>query len=108
MNGWKTAVDERTDLGQGQAYFIREQSGRQFTEERTPVGMTVFTFPAGQACFRASTHTAPMDRPPIFVVRGGDWRGNPQRRSRVHTRPELWVEDCAENLDKVTERIKRG
>lgn len=103
--GWVTAIDERTQLGQQQAGYIRTRSGRVFTETNA-AGFTEFRFPPGQRCFRE--HRAPLDRPPIFVVRDGDWRGNPTGRSRTHTRGEHWVEEFAQHQDRIAHAIQRG
>jgi hypothetical protein len=91
--GWTTNVDESTDLGQAQAHYIRKESGRRFREESHPEGMTAFVFEAGQKCF--AEHRVPLDRPALYVVRGGDWRGNPLREFYQHSRPDFWVEDFA-------------
>jgi hypothetical protein len=111
--GWKTIIDESTELGQQQAALIRSMTSpsypnrRYFTEARDGAGMTVFTFPPGQACFRK--HYAPLERPPLLLVRGGDWRGNPRVIETVqHTRPEFWVEDFAEHQGKLADDQKRG
>lgn len=102
-NGWRTKVDEMTDLGQRQAHYIRRQSGRKFTEDRE--GVTVFTFPAGQQCF--TTHKVPLERPELYIVRGGDWRGNPTRDVYRHTSPGSWVDDMAEHQDRIA-RVVNG
>ena len=101
LNGWVTVVDESTDLGQGQANYIRKDKTRKHTEEREPTGLTKFTFPAGQACFGQSTHRVPEDKMPLFYVRDGDYRGNPTGVSRVHQSPENWVEDMAEHQNRL-------
>ena len=49
QHGWQTAVDESTDMGQRQAHYIRKLSGRRFTERRTELGLTAFTF-EGRHC----------------------------------------------------------
>lgn len=102
-NGWKTVVDESTELGQRQAHYIRKQSGRRFTEERTPEGLTAFTFVAGQRCF--TTHKVPLDRPEFYLVRGGDWRGNPRGERRQHSGPDAWVNDFGEHQDRIARVI---
>ena len=102
-NGWITTVDETTTLGEKQAYYIRSQSGRHYIEGDRDV-LTLFTFPAGQECFE--THTVPLDKPSTWIVRGGDWRGNPRRTGRVHTRPEDWVEDFAEHQSRLAKEAK--
>lgn len=105
--GWKSFIDERTDQGAAQAYYIRHQSGRSFREERNEHGVTVFAFPPGQRCFDSDRHRVPLDRPEIYRVRGGDWRAD-TGLIRQHTRPELWVEDFAEHQDQIATRINRG
>ena len=107
--GWRTAVDESTDLGQRQAYYIRKQSGRRFSEHRDEAGLTVFEFEAGQRCFRSDEHRVSLQRPENFLVLGGDYRGNPMRTpAHKHTRPEFWVEDFANHQDKIADRRKAG
>lgn len=106
LSGWITAVDETSELGQRQARYIRKESGRRFTEERTGAGLTEFRFEAGQTCF--AQHQARNMRPERFVVTGGDWRGNPTREFREHTRPGDWVEDFADHQDRLSRLIERG
>ncbi len=108
LNGWKSAIDEGTELGQRQAYYIRKQSGRKYTEDReSQPGLTVFVFEAGQSCFSASQHKTPLGRPEHYLVKGGDWRqtyGTPRR----HSKPEFWVEEMQENFDKIASHKERG
>ncbi|HEX6968890.1 MAG TPA: hypothetical protein VF174_08810 [Micromonosporaceae bacterium] len=101
-NGWETRVDETTDLGQRQAHYIRQRSGRQFTERLD--GVTVFTFPPGQRCFAG--HKVPLERPEIYVVRGGDWRGNPFG-DRQRLSADAWVNDFGEHQDRIA-RVVNG
>lgn len=76
-HGWETIVDERTGLGQRQGTYIRQQSGRTFTEARDGQGLTVFRFEAGQRCFTEHATT-----PFRFLAAGrpvatlGDWIGD--------------------------------
>ena len=118
--GWETVVDESTDLGRRQAEYIRTESGRTFTEHRSGglvsvsaswrpatepavARLTVFRFEAGQRCF--ADH---QTRPERYLVRGGDWRGNPRGEMRRHARPDDWVEDMAGHLDGLQTAIERG
>jgi hypothetical protein len=105
-NGWVTEVDETSTLGQMQAHYIRVESGRRFVESRTAEGFTRFEFEAGQTCF--TQHQVPVEREPVFLVRGGDWRGNPLRTSRIHNRPEHWVEDFAEHQGRIAAAMEAG
>lgn len=108
LNGWRTTVDEGTDLGQQQAYYIRNVSGRHYREDRNQApGLTVFEFEAGQTCFTAEPHRI-QTRPELFVVRDGDWRGNPTGRRRIHQRPEDWVDEFANHQLAVRELRERG
>jgi hypothetical protein len=107
-NGWVSLIDESTDLGTQQAYYIRKQSGRKFTESRTPEGLTRFEFPGGQECF--ATHRVRKEEvQEIFVVRDGDWRGNPLgTQAYRHTHADYWIEDFAEHQQKIADQIGQG
>jgi hypothetical protein len=103
LRGWETKVDESTALGQFQAGYIRQSSGRTFREMRTADGMTVFRFTSGQRCF--ADHQTFPER---FLVRGGDHRGNPAGMRRQHVRAADWVEDCGLNLQAWQQAAERG
>lgn len=105
-DGWVTVLDETDQAGRLKAWYIRCHSGRRYRESRNPAGMTVFTFAAGQRCF--AEHMLPVGRPPLLVVRDGDWRGNPTGWGRRHTRPEHWVEDFATHQDQLATAQRRG
>lgn len=104
-NGWVSRVDVSTDLGIRQAVYIRKSSGRVFkaTQEGTIIS---FTFPAGQRCF--AEHRVGIDRPPLYLVRGGDWRGNPHRIPVVEHKPEDWVDDFATHQQRVADAVQKG
>lgn len=107
LAGWVTTVDLGTDLGKRQAGYIAAKSGRAFTREGVPGTMLMrFTFPPGQKCF--SEHRVPLDRPALYVVRGGDWRGNPRGDTRLFKRAEDWVDDFAEHQSKIIQARGRG
>lgn len=103
-NGWATSVDERTELGQRQARWIRQASGRQFTEERGPDG-TVFTFTPGQECFGSADHTVPNGRPEILLVARGDWRAS--EPGRVVGLSE-WHGRLGEHMEQLITARERG
>ncbi len=109
LNGWATVVNEGSELGQAQADYIRHDRTRRHAEERTAEGMTRFVFPAGQVCFRQSEHRQPLFKDPVFLVKGGDWRGNPRGvKTVVHRNGENWQEDFAEHQDRLKTLIERG
>lgn len=106
-NGWKTHIDVSTDLGREQARYVIKRSGRQFELDRQGT-QWMFTFPAGQQCFRSGEHRMPRERDPIFVARDGDHRGNPTGRRRIHAVGADWMNDLHEHVDEALERRKRG
>ncbi len=110
LSGWRTEIDEHTQLGAQQAAYIRSTSGRRFTEARHEITrLTVFTFAPGQTCFAAGSHRAPLEREPLYVVQGGDWRGNPRQiRPRVHRRAEDWVDEFANHQITLADRLAQG
>lgn len=101
--GLGVLIDESTTLGKDQAAYIRGESGRTFREQRTAAGLTVFRFESGQRCF--ADHKT---RPELYLVRDGDFRGNPTGRRRQHARPADWVENVQEDLARFNESRKRG
>jgi hypothetical protein len=105
-NGWQTTVNETTPLGQQQADYIRRRSGRTY-KETNENGFTTFVFVPGQRCF--AEHSVSLEREPLFLVRGGDFRGNPTgQRPTQHVRPEDWVEDFAEHQQGLADTIEKG
>jgi hypothetical protein len=105
LHGWVSLIDETNELGQQQAHYIRKISGRRFTEERNPLGLTAFTFEAGQTCF--TPHEVPLGRPELYIVRDGDLfenRGN----VRLHQRAEDWADDLATRTQKIADAIEKG
>lgn len=107
LNGWVSTIDEATVLGQQQAHYIRKQSGRAFVEERLEGGLTRFSFEAGQKCF-GSDHQVRLDRPELYLVRDGDWRGNPTGRKREHANATDWIDDFGEHQQRLADEMKKG
>lgn len=105
--GWSTTLDENTPEGQYHAETIKSLRGYKYTVEQQPSGLTVYHFPAGQKCFRASQHRVRLERLPHFLVVPGDFRQK-TGPTRVHTRPEDWVEDFALHQQKIADAIQEG
>lgn len=104
--GFKVACDTSTALGSAQAKYIAEISGRQY-KATTHGTMVEFAFPAGQHCF--ARHRVSNEREPLFVVKGGDHRGNPRGIAATrHANADEWVDDFANHQIKVAERFERG
>jgi hypothetical protein len=105
--GWQMKIDLGTPLGQQQARYIKYSSGRSYKIVEQRDGLVTLEFKGGQPCFRE--HRKRIDRPEKFLVKGGDFRGNPLRTpTRVHKKPEFWVEEFAENQERLKTQIERG
>jgi hypothetical protein len=108
LHGWQTSVDEATERGQAQAHYIRHDTSRRHAERRAATGLTVFGFEAGQRCFAAGDHRIRVERPERFLIRGGDWRGNPRGEAREHASAADWQEDFAGHQDRIRTAHERG
>lgn len=105
--GWRMKLDLGTELGQRQAHYIKHLSGRSYQVVAQADGLVTLEFKGGQTCFQQ--HRTRIDRPEIYRVKGGDARGNPLRTvTRVHKKPEFWVEEFAENQDRIARVIEKG
>lgn len=104
--GWVTTIDVATELGAKQANYIHLHSRRHFSYVQTGT-IVSFTFPAGQKCFRQ--HKVSLERDQIYVVRDGDWRGNPRGTApRRHSNAADWLDDFANHQDKIAREIENG
>jgi hypothetical protein len=105
-NGWRVRVEGLPP----ELVHAARTSGRKHIEQRVAEGETWLVFDAGQPCFRASDHrTRVSDRPPLYVVRDGDHRGNPRgTKARLHQNPENWVNDFAEHQQAIVDEIAKG
>lgn len=107
LNGWRMKLDLTTKLGSMQASYIKHESGRKFKILSQRDGLVELEFSANQPCFQQ--HRVPLDRPEIYRVKGGDKRGNPTGAlTRVHKKPEFWVEEFAENQDRIARIQEKG
>lgn len=104
-NGWITRVPAGSDADQ---YLISKAHGRTFQQGWRDGGERTYTFPPGQECFRSSQHRIAIEREPFFVVRDGDWRGNPLGTPAVNRRPDDWVDDFANHQQHIADVRQRG
>lgn len=100
-HGWATTVA----AGSADEALIR-RAGRRYTAEHQPGGFIRFVFEPGQPCFAVSRHRTPIERPQVYQVHRGDWRG--MQLLRTHVKAEDWQEDFAEHQDKLHDAIERG
>lgn len=108
LNGYRIVADETVQDGAQAAQWIRHASQRPYTETRSEDGLfTVFTFAPGTTCLHP--HQRRLDKPELYLVRDGDYRGNPTRKQRMHARGEDWVDDFQTHQDRLADEIqKRG
>jgi hypothetical protein len=103
--GWTTTVPAGSRL----EHLVRT-SGRHPTSEHTnPDGTISFVFAAGTACFESAGHRIRVRPEPLYVVRDGDWRGNPRGTTpRRHANARDFVDDFATHQDRLADRLRRG
>lgn len=80
-------------------------SGRRYRVERDETtGAEVFHFDAGQPCFKASGHRMRVDRPELYIVRDGDWRGNPTGVDSVvqFSGADAWADSAHTLMERCT------
>ena len=103
LNGWRL----RAELLDAQQAHVVRASGRHFTGQRIAEGETWWCFPPGQACFRASQHRRRLEREERFIIRGGDFRGNPSG-VMAEVPVTSWVDDFGEHQDRLSTLAERG
>lgn len=103
--GWKMGFDLSDPDKRAAARAIRDKSGRTFSVVLTGNNI-VMTFPAGQRCFQ--THRVPLEREPFYIVRGGDFRGNPRRERTVHPTADSFIDRWENELGAVNQVLERG
>lgn len=107
-NGWITGFDlsqpGRFDAANTYGK-IATKLGRKFKVAKVGDNVT-FTFEPGQECLEG--HRVALDRPPLFIVRGGDWRGNPRREVTMHKTGADFEDDWRNSQDKIFNVIERG
>ncbi|GHH30265.1 hypothetical protein Srubr_02810 [Streptomyces rubradiris] len=105
LNGWRVRVENLTP----QMLHAARTSGRKYVEHRIAEGETWLVYEAGQPCFKATEHRAPIGRPPLYLVRDGDYRGNPRgTKARLYQRPDQWVDDFATHQQNLADEIRKG
>ena len=109
LNGWQMGFDLTVPEKVEAANWVRNQSGLSFSFALTETTVT-FTFPAGQQCLesRIRPHTVTLEREPLYLVRGGDFRGNPLRQQRAHVNGADFADDWHTSLDRLEEQMRRG
>lgn len=106
IKGFNVEVDESKPIGEKNAVLLRQDKTRSPKESHNEYGMTVFSYPPGTNCM--NKHQVRIPKPEIFIVKGGDHRGNPKGTpTRIHTKAEFWVEEFAEVQDKIKTQVEK-
>jgi hypothetical protein len=101
--GWRLRAEGLSERD----VYVATHCGRKFTRVNVAEGETWLVYEAGQPCFRASGHRRRLEREEHFIIRGGDYRGNPTgMRAKVSV--DSWVDDFGEHQDRLAERVERG
>lgn len=109
LKGFVTTVDTGTELGQRQFHFLTHDKKRSYSMQNVGAGLFKFVYKPGNICMRWNEHRLPIGRPPLYLVRGGDWRGNPRRVPTVrHRTVAHWIEDFSIHQDMIATAIQRG
>jgi hypothetical protein len=119
-NGWVTIADETTPEGAQIAAQVRRLA-RPTDAVLSPVvaarvrrytltvveGVSHFAFGPGQECF--TPHRVKLERQGLYIVREGDYRGNPRGGTPFHHRTGAeWVEDSALHQQALAAAHQKG
>jgi hypothetical protein len=102
-DGWRTVLDTAEAAQLQLARWIRDECRRSFSWSMAGTVVT-FDFPAGQTCFREHRRQI---RPGLYVVRDGDYRGNPSGWKATMTE-RAWVDDFGEHQQTLADEQKKG
>lgn len=115
LNGWKVLIlDEADPVWIMRMEYMQNKltprCDRRYREYRDEHGTLVFEFEAGQEFFDSAQHQhrVGVEREPLYVVRGGDWRANPTGERRVHTKADFFIEELGTSIGDVLEGKERG
>lgn len=104
--GYRAQFDVSTATGRANAHMVEGLKGRRMWSRRVDGSLVTYTFPAGQDCL--DVHTVPLERAPLFIVKGGDHRGDPRQVGRRQLRQADFVDDWATHQDNLANRVSRG
>lgn len=105
LKGWTTRLDRAAQAGM---IDTLKRSGRPIQHQWTDGPVQVFLFAPGTPCFKSSQHRAPLHRPPLHVVRDGDWRGNPRDTAPIIRSRADWLDDFANHQAGIASAVEKG
>jgi hypothetical protein len=101
-HGWVLPLD---GLDEGDIWQARN-AGRAYVQQTNEDGKIFLHFEAGQPCFRAMTHRIRVERPELFIVRNGDWRGSDGEQPLRFSGPDAWRDHLGTHLDKINNQFE--
>lgn len=104
-HGFKIHTDPRTQVGQRQAFLIRE-SGTRHTAVKMPDGMVDYLFAPGTMCFER--HYRSLFREPLTAITRGDWRTPRDRRQPRIMPAGEWLSRFEEHQGAIAAMVARG
>lgn len=105
LTGWRIRIEGLTP----ELLHTAKNSGRKYTVLDVAENEHWLLYEAGQSCFQVSEHRTRVERPELYLVRDGDWRGNPRGTPRrIHKNAEEWSEDLHEHTEKITDALNEG
>jgi len=105
LKGWKVHVEKLPP----ELLHAAKTSGRRYRELHVAEGETYLVFEPGQPCFQAGEHKTRIDKPELYVVQGGDHRGNPRGTQTLrHASADDWVNDFAEHQSRLLDEQQKG
>ncbi|MET0916720.1 MAG: hypothetical protein ABWY81_11040 [Jiangellaceae bacterium] len=106
--GYAAQCDVSTITGQGNAAVLEKLLGRRVRHASRSVkgNLVTYTFPAGQDCL--DVHSVPLEREPLYIVRGGDHRGNPLGTASRQLKVADFVDDFSNHQAALADRAARG
>lgn len=104
-HGWMIPI---TGLDDGDMWQL-EHCGRRYRHMEVEGHGPVYVYEPGQPCFRSHEHRIRLDRPELFVVRGGDWRTTVRQSIKAgqFTRfsgADAWMDHLHGRMDQITGR----
>lgn len=105
-NGWRVNVSALPP----QKVHAAMNSGRRYSVLDLGPGEKYLVFEPGQPCFQSDSHRLRVERPEIFVARGGDYRRyvGSHRQFKGRRGAADWVESFAENQGRLAMLAARG
>jgi hypothetical protein len=92
-------------------YYLTHDKTRKHSMQRVSDACIKFIYGPGNDGMGQvhAEHRVPIGRPPFLIVAEGDFRGNPRgTRPLFHRRVEDWIDDSANQFDRLRTALQQG